>query len=636
MRIKSIRIRNFRGFADATIPLEALTSFVGPNGAGKSTVLCALNMFFREPSNATSVETLTAEDFHHCNTAERIEITLTFHELNEQAKAVLRRYVHADELVVSAVAVFDDAKRTARIRQMGTVRAHPDFTAFHQMYADGASAGDQADLFNTLRRDRPDIAPATNKEGRAQALRDYEAAHPAECGTMEVEAVFYGPSAESPLQQFIQWIYVPAVKDASQEASEIKDSAFSKLLARTVRAQVNFRNDLADLDREMRERYAGLLQARQGALDQVSQSLSLRMAEWSHPDASVSLSWEGLPPGLKEPVARAQAKEGEFQGAISRFGHGFQRSYLMALLQELSGTDADTGPTLILGCEEPELYQHPPQARHLAYVLRTLADQNAQILLTTHSPHFVSGERFESVRMVRRRAQERASSVRHMTFDGFAARYADADEARPERPSAVAVRLNEALRPHINELFFARGIVLVEGTEDAAYLMSWMALIEQLGAYRKGGLHVVPVDGKSHLARPLILAQELGISVFVAFDADGDCEEKHRPGHLADNQRLLRLLNRPEANPFPDQTLWEPSFAVWPTSLSKVVHAELESSLDPKLIETLREQARAKCGHVSAADKKTVFIQHILEGVFKEGAASPTLSRWCASVLALV
>jgi predicted ATP-dependent endonuclease of OLD family len=635
VRIKSIRIQNFRGFADATIPLEALTSFVGPNGAGKSTVLCALNMFFREPSNATSVDTLSAEDFHHCRTAERIQITLTFHELSPAAREALKTYVRQDELVVSAVAVFDEAKNNARIKQVGSVWVHPEFMVFHERYAQGALAPELNDLFNGLQLRFEGIAAAGSKDAKSQALRAYEAAHPDQTVPMEAEADFYG-SGSSLLKEFVQWVYVPAVKNASEEEAELKNSALGKLLARTVRAQVNFRNDLDQLDQEMRRRYDELLQARQGALNRVSEALTLRMREWSHPDASVELLWEGGPGPLRDPTARAQAKEGEFQGAISRFGHGFQRSYLMALLQELSDTAVDRGPTLILGCEEPELYQHPPQARHLAYVLRTLADGNAQILLTTHSPHFVSGERFESVRMVRRPTGAPASSVQHMTFDDFAERYALTTGARPERPNAVAVRLNEALRPHINELFFARGVVLVEGSEDVAYLMAWMSLMDQLGPYRRSGLHVVPVDGKSNLARPLILAQQLGIPVFVVFDADGDCEEIHRPGHRIDNQRLLHLLGQPDADPFPTEIFWGNNFVVWPTSLATVVFAELKASVDPALIERLKEQARVKCGQASGLSKNSIFIQHVLEGAHREGAQSDTLRRWCAAVLSLV
>ena len=54
MRIKCVRIVNFRGFEDQLIELDPYTAFVGPNGAGKSTVLAALNVFFREVDFAST------------------------------------------------------------------------------------------------------------------------------------------------------------------------------------------------------------------------------------------------------------------------------------------------------------------------------------------------------------------------------------------------------------------------------------------------------------------------------------------------------------------------------------------------------------------------------------------------------
>ena len=45
MRLRSLRIENFRSFEDQTIPFDNYTCFVGPNGSGKSTVLIALNIF---------------------------------------------------------------------------------------------------------------------------------------------------------------------------------------------------------------------------------------------------------------------------------------------------------------------------------------------------------------------------------------------------------------------------------------------------------------------------------------------------------------------------------------------------------------------------------------------------------------
>ena len=43
MKIREIRIQNFRSFDDETIRFDDYTCFVGPNGGGKSNVLTALN-----------------------------------------------------------------------------------------------------------------------------------------------------------------------------------------------------------------------------------------------------------------------------------------------------------------------------------------------------------------------------------------------------------------------------------------------------------------------------------------------------------------------------------------------------------------------------------------------------------------
>lgn len=47
MKIKTVKIENFRSFKNETIDFDNYNCFVGPNGAGKSTVLNALNVFFR-------------------------------------------------------------------------------------------------------------------------------------------------------------------------------------------------------------------------------------------------------------------------------------------------------------------------------------------------------------------------------------------------------------------------------------------------------------------------------------------------------------------------------------------------------------------------------------------------------------
>lgn len=120
---------------------------------------------------------------------------------------------------------------------------------------------------------------------------------------------------------------------------------------------------------------------------------------------------------VQPPVAGIKTGDANFFGSINRMGHGLQRSYLLALLQELAASDGENAPTLLLGVEEPELYQHPPQARHLADVLEALSIENNQILITTHSPIFVKGQGFENVRLVT--ASGNTADIKFCTFDAL-------------------------------------------------------------------------------------------------------------------------------------------------------------------------------------------------------------------------
>src|ERR1035441_2711725 len=120
MKIERVRIQNFRAFQDETIVFDDYTCLVGPNGSGKSTILTALNIFFRDTANAsTDLVNLGKEDFHQCDVSQPIKITVTFRDLNAEAKDDLKDYVRQDRLVVSSVAEWDDDKQSAEIEQHG-------------------------------------------------------------------------------------------------------------------------------------------------------------------------------------------------------------------------------------------------------------------------------------------------------------------------------------------------------------------------------------------------------------------------------------------------------------------------------------------------------------------------------------
>ena len=82
----------------------------------------------------------------------------------------------------------------------------------------------------------------------AAGLREFEAARPDECELIPSEDQFYGFSrGVNRLSKHLQWVYVPAVKDAASEQVEARNSALGKLLARTVRSKTNFDEEIETL-----------------------------------------------------------------------------------------------------------------------------------------------------------------------------------------------------------------------------------------------------------------------------------------------------------------------------------------------------------------------------------------------------
>lgn len=430
MKIRSIRIQNFRSFQDETVALNRYSCFVGPNGAGKSSVLAALNVFFREQSGApTDITKLIDEDYFEKNTADPVRITITFDNMNPAAQAGLSDYVRQNELVVTAEAMFDANTGIGAVRHFGQRSGMEEFRSFFEGDKAGLKAGELARIYDALREQFPDLPNARSKDDKADALRAYEAAHPDNCVLIPSEDNFYGVNSTGKLASFVQWVYVPAVKDAVEEGQEGKNTALGKLIARAVRTRTNFEAELETLKSQTLTSYRDLLERNQASLSDIAQSLQRRLESWAHPNVRLGITWLSDPNKsvvLQQPVAGIKTGEGDFLGSLSRMGHGLQRSYLLALLQELAGSEAPDAPTLILGCEEPELYQHPPQARHLADVFSELANENNQILVTTHAPLFVSGEGFENVRLVRRPSPNVGTSIRTLTFQNLCMRIRNA------------------------------------------------------------------------------------------------------------------------------------------------------------------------------------------------------------------
>jgi len=191
------------------------------------------------------------------------------------------------------------------------------FRAFFEADKAGARASDLAPIYEELRAQFGELPNVRSKDDKAQALREYERAHPEQCVLIPSADDFYGVNSTGKLGPFIQWVYVPAVKEVGEEGIEAKNTALGKLIARAVRTRTNFDAELEDLKANALERYRELLERNQASLTDISQSLRRRLESWAHSNVRLGMEWLSDPNKsvvAQPPVVGIKTGEGDFLG----------------------------------------------------------------------------------------------------------------------------------------------------------------------------------------------------------------------------------------------------------------------------------------------------------------------------------
>lgn len=660
MKLCEIRIENFRSIQDETLVLDDYTCLVGSNGTGKSTVLTALNVFFRNNADTvTDVVNLNEEDFHHRNTDDPVKITLTFEDLSEEAQEDFQDYYRQGKLIIFVRADWDPAAGVAPVKQYGCRLAMPAFAPFFKARGDGVKVAELRPIYQGIREELPDLPKETAGTRMEAALRAHEKKHPEQCELIDSEDQFYGVSRGTDrLEKHIQWVYIPAIKEPSAEQEEGTKTALGQLLDRTIRARVDFDEPLDALKEELKEKYNEILDSNQELLTQLESSLRGRLREWSNPGAMLSVDWRYDPDKsvvLNQPAARISIGEDEFVGEVARVGHGLQRAFLVSILQELATGQEGSEPTLLLGFEEPELYLHPPQAQHVSNLLEHLAElpeHNSQVVVTTHSPYFVSSRGFENVRVFRKDESRRFSTVTNTTYGEIEKLLAAALSERPGTPTSLMARVAQIMQPSQRELFFTNLAVLVEGPEDVAFLSTYLHLTDKWDDFRRRGCHFIVCECKTNMSRPLAIALRLGIPAFAVFDSDVDTgADRQAPDRVNANRRdnscLLALSAFCETGPdeidvtdiaaVPDDealsadTLWHPTAVMF----SPDIGAAVREDFGPDVWAAAEQEARNKRGLVNGVRRKNpMVIASTLEQLWADSKRSQVLAQACDAILA--
>ncbi len=634
MKLTEVSIENFRSIERQKISIDPFTCFVGPNGSGKSNVLAALNIFFRNTqSSPTNVVILCEEDFHKKNILAPVKITVTFSDLSDAEQEEFKAYFRQGSLIVSATAVWNPVDRTAEVKQYGARLVMEQFSPYFKALENDAKAPELKSVYATILKSFPQLPAASTKDAMTTALREFEEKNLELCVLKDSETQFYGwTKGSNRLEKYVQWVYVPAVKDAATEQQEERRSALGILLERTIRSKINFDESLKDLKTELAKKYGDILDRENAALTGISESLQLRLQNWTHTGTSLKLNWhydDAKSIMVNPPFAKVAVGEDSFIGEISRLGHGLQRAFLLSLLQELAHTNPETeGPKLILGFEEPELFQHPPQARHVAKVLEELTHGTSQVLITTHSPLFISSKGFENVRMFKKGISG-STTVTQTTYEKVAKILADALCKDPIHPASMMAKIEQIMQPTQNEMYFTGLPVFVEGTEDIAFISSYLVAANKWSEFRRLGCHFIIGGGKTNLSRLVAIALSLQMPFYLVFDSDGDNKDK-KIQNERDNKCLLTLIGKPDESPFPISNNHLENCTIWATKMGE----EAAKSYGKQEWATALDQVKREKNFLQdVTDKNVLLISGTVEKLHGNGRDCKILARTSDDIL---
>lgn len=494
MRLKSVKLTNFRGYrGTTTITIDAvMTGIVGRNDYGKSTILEALDIFFEGNIKADKND---MNCFSLADGQDKFEISCEFDELppslvlDENFETTLEQ-----ELLLNAAGALEIVKtfKASTGKPEGTaIRCqHPTLAPLDSLLskkiADLKQLGEQMGVADAVADRR--VASLWR-----QAIR--QCAAPMTCQEtlldvdkgLSTEAKSIWAKVEGLLPTF-------ALFKSDRESSDGDAEAKNPLQQAVKEAQAALQEQISELEHRVER----------SVLDVAARTLD-KLREMAPELASE------LTPRFKEKPKWSFnfTLDGENGIPINKRGSGVRRLILLNFFRaEAEKAVAGSQRNVIYAIEEPETSQHPNYQVMLMKALLALAEQtNRQIIVTTHVPALAGLIPVDGVRYVTKNAD--GSPVVRMPD---AQVLAEATESLGVLPETGIER--------------ARGLVLVEGKSDVVFLRHVSATLRDAGYFASSiedeRIVPIPMGGCGSVKHwvTLKLADSLGLPWCVFLDSD--------------------------------------------------------------------------------------------------------------------
>lgn len=469
MKISRVHIENYRSIKHLDFSPNNYCALIGENNAGKSNVLKAINLVLGETWPTDRI--FTEEDFNEYNTANDIVIQVYFDEVIEEWRNNCKCDVSGFELRGKSY------KRRVKTKPAGTLVV--DFVCIEK-------------------NGKPCKYPATPyKQGERYTGQYYEL------------------KVSKELREKIPFIYVDVMRDYNRQDPSNRWSILRRLFndintglssdkttvtVDTPEGQKKLTRKQA-FELKIKEAYSFLQTEQFLEIESKIRDNSLEQMGIDPAEGDIAIRFDTYDSMNVFKNLQLYVDQMGISTTADMVGAGLQSAIVIAIFRTYEEIKKEGA---IFAIEEPEVYLHPQKQRYFSNILSRLGTQN-QVFITTHSPTFIRLYEPENICLIRRNGT-----------NGTTAKLCEKEEIISSEKEAL--KLENYFDNQRNEMFFAKGIIFVEGaTEKFALPYAGRKLGIDIDRY---GVSVVECGGKGNLITFAKVASAFEIPYVVIADDD--------------------------------------------------------------------------------------------------------------------
>lgn len=390
MKIKTIKIRNFRGYKDEiTIEFCDLTSFVGKNDIGKSTILEALDIFFNDGNGVIKID---KDDINKRAVSEgetEIYISVCFEDLpNTIIIDATNETTLQSEYLLNINSQLEIIKKYSNANKAKVfIKAnHPINTSCCDLLLKK-----NAELKRIIEQQNIQCDDRNKNSVMRKAIwnnynEDLQLAEIEIDITKgdDVKSIWDKLSSFLPLYTLFQ-----SDRKNSDNDSEVQDPL--KEAAKQILSEPELSRKLLEIASEVKNK---LQEVSNSTLDKLRE-INPNIASSLNPiiPSAETLKWQD--------VFKNLSISGDGDIPINKRGSGIKRLVLLSFFRAEVERRRTNSQSVIYAIEEPETSQHTEHQKILIKALLSLANNpNTQIIITTHSAMIVKELDFENLRLI--------------------------------------------------------------------------------------------------------------------------------------------------------------------------------------------------------------------------------------------